>query len=96
MFLWIQILIPNIFSNHLTMYLLKRIKPLYFFLSLAIGLFVVYVFTPPPQLVVKFPSPYNAGNVIYHDDADTCFVYKADKTACPQDKSKIKPQPLQL
>lgn len=77
------------------MFLLNKIKPLYFFLSFAIGLLVVYVVTPPPQVVVKFPSPYNAGNVIYKDKADTCYMYKADRTACPRDQSLIKEQPIQ-
>ena len=78
------------------MLLLKRIKPLYFFVSFAVGLLVVYMFTPPPQVVVKFPSPYNAGSVIYNDDSNSCFVYKADKVACPRDKTLIKDQPVQI
>jgi hypothetical protein len=78
------------------MFLLKRIKPLYFFLSFAIGLFVVYIFTPPPQVVVKFPSPHNAGNLVYRDADEACFVYKADKVACPRDRTIIKDQPVQI
>lgn len=73
---------------------LGKIKPLYFFLSFAIGLFVVYIFTPPPQVVVKFPSPFNVGQVVYKNDNNACFVYKADKVACPRDKALIKEQPL--
>lgn len=78
------------------MFLLKRIKPMYFFLSFAIGLFVVYIFNPPPQVVVKFPSPHNAGNVVYRDEDNACYVYRADKTACPRDASMIKAQPVQI
>lgn len=71
-----------------------RIKPLYFFVSLAIGLFCVYVLSPPPQVVVKFPSPYNAGHITYRDPADQCYTYKAEKLDCPKDKGAIKPQPV--
>jgi len=74
---------------------LTKIKPFYFFLSFAIGLFAIYIFTPPPQVVVKFPSPYNAGNTIYTDEAEQCYVYNFDKSSCPMDKSLIKPQPIQ-
>lgn len=74
--------------------MLKYINPLFFFLAFAVGLFVVYIFNPPPNVVVKFPSPYNAGKVVYKDKSDSCYTYKADKVQCPLDKSLIKPQPL--
>lgn len=74
--------------------MLSKINPLYFILSFAIGLFFVYIITPPPEVVVKFPSPFNAGSITYKDKADTCYVYKADKVECPIDRKIIKPQPL--
>ncbi len=66
----------------------------YFFLSFGIGLFFVYIMSPQPQVVMKFPTPYNAGKIIYKDKADTCYVYKAEKSSCDLDKSKIKKQPI--
>jgi hypothetical protein len=74
--------------------MLNKIVPSYFFFSFAIGLFFVYILTPPPEVVVKFPSPYNAGQITYRDKSDTCYVYKADNVTCPMEKSMIKPQPL--
>jgi len=74
--------------------MLKRIKPLYFFLSFAIGLLVVYIFHPAPSVVVKFPSPYNAGKITYEGKHDSCYVYQANKVDCPEDKKTIKSQPL--
>ena len=77
------------------MMLLSKIHPLYFFISFAVGLFIVYIFSPPPEVVVKFPSPFNAGKIEYKtDDPNTCFVYRADSVACPREKELIKPQPL--
>jgi hypothetical protein len=76
--------------------LFKRIDPLLFFASLAIGLFFVYVFTPPPQIIMKFPSPHNAGKIVYRDKSDSCYVYKADSVSCPRDPTKIKPQPVDI
>lgn len=72
----------------------KSINPIYFIISFAIGLFLVYVFNPPPNVVVKFPSPYNAGKIVYRDKNDTCYVYKASSVSCPLDKSIVKPQPI--
>jgi hypothetical protein len=71
-----------------------KLHPLYFLLSFAVGMLYCYLTNPKPEVIVKFPSPFNAGKVVYKDD-DTCYKYKADKVECPIDKSKIKPQPLQ-
>ena len=75
--------------------LFKKIQPLYFFLAFAIGLLLCYVTNPKPEVIVKFPSPYNAGQIIYKDKADSCYKYNASKVECPIDKNLIKPQPLQ-
>jgi len=72
----------------------KIINPYWFILAIGVGFFFIYVFSPPPQVVIKFPNPYNAGKVVYHDKSDACYVYKAEKEACPLDKSLIKSQPL--
>lgn len=71
-----------------------KIHPLAFFLAFAIGLLACYVTHPKPEVVIKFPSPYNAGKVTYKDKASTCFKFKADKVECPIDKNLIKPQPI--
>lgn len=72
----------------------KIINPFYFIIALGVGLFIIYAFTPAPEVVVKFPNPFNAGKVVYKDSSDACYVYKAEKAECPADKTLIKPQPL--
>lgn len=71
-----------------------NIHPLYFFISFAIGTLCVYVITPPAEIVLKFPSPYNAGNVTYRDKANNCYRYKANKVKCGESASKVKHQPI--
>jgi len=71
-----------------------KIRPLYFMIAFALGLLYCYVTKPKPELVVKFPSPQNAGKVVYRNDDDTCFKYEASKVECPRDKNLIKPQPV--
>jgi hypothetical protein len=66
----------------------------YFFTALALGLMYVYMWTPPPQVVVKFPSPYNAGKVIYRDRDHNCVKYRSERVTCPMDQSKVRPQPI--
>ncbi len=70
------------------------IDPFYFFVAFGVGIMIVYISTPPPEIVLKFPSPYNAGQVLYRDKANSCYRYKAEDVACPRDKSKIRPQPI--
>lgn len=72
----------------------KHINPMYFFVSFAVGLFFVYIFNPSPSVVLKFPSPYNAGKIVYKDKNDTCYTYEASSVSCPLEASLIKPQPL--
>jgi hypothetical protein len=71
-----------------------NINLFYFVLSFSVGMLFIYITTPEPRVVLKFPSPYNAGDVTYRDKSNSCYRYKADKTSCPMDKSVIKPQPI--
>ncbi len=74
--------------------LLGHIRPLYFFVAFAVGLLACYLLTPPPEVVVRFPSPYNAGQVMYRDKAQNCFTYSATEVSCPRDGHGVKPQPV--
>ena len=70
------------------------IRPLFFFGALGAGLLFCYLSSPPPHVVVKFPTPYNADSTVYKDESNTCYKYAAEQVACPADKSLIKAQPL--
>lgn len=71
-----------------------QIDPFYFFIAFSLGMLIVYLSTPTPEVILKFPSPYNAGKVIYRDKANSCYKYHADDVACPKDRSLILPQPI--
>lgn len=71
-----------------------KLNPLAFFIAFAIGLLMCYATQPTPEVVVKFPSPFNAGDITYSDKSNNCFKFKAEKVSCPIDKSLIKPQPI--
>lgn len=74
--------------------MLSKIHPFYFVLSFAAGLLYCYLTNPKPEVILKFPSPYNADQVTYKDKNETCYKYKAEKVECPLDKSLIKAQPI--
>jgi hypothetical protein len=71
--------------------LFAKIRPLYFFVAFSVGLLACYIMTPPPNVVVRFPSPYNAGKVVYKDKGQSCYTFSADQVECPTDAL---PQPL--
>ena len=71
------------------------IEPLAFFIALAVGFLYAYLTTPYPRVVYKYPTPYNAGKIVYIDDADVCYKYRVQEVQCPADKDKIKTLPIQ-
>lgn len=76
------------FFNHLDPYM--------FIIAFAVGIFFCYITYPPPEYIIKHPTPENADHTIYRDDSDNCFKYKAEEVQCPNDKSKIKDTPINI
>ena len=64
-----------------------------FLVGFAVGLLYVYIATPHKRVTVRYPNPYNSGNVIYHDqDSPSCYTYESKTVTCPA--MGTKPQPL--
>lgn len=74
--------------------MLSKIHPIYFILAFTVGLLFCYLTHPKPQVVMKFPSPYNAGKIVYKNNDESCYKFKADKVSCPRDQKLIKAQPV--
>jgi len=54
----------------------------YFVLSMFLGFFVVYMITPVPKLVIKYPNIKNPDDTLYMDDNNVCYRYKKEKVDC--------------
>ena len=59
-----------------------------FLVSLAIGIFVVYISMPPTQVIYVYPTPDNEDRITYKDKADNCFHFKSIEIECPKTKVK--------
>jgi hypothetical protein len=62
-----------------------------FIAAFSVGIVACYLMAPKPKLVVRFPTPLNAGNIVYKDSDENCFVFKANKVQCTKE---TKPQPI--
>ena len=71
------------------------INPLSFFIAFAIGIFFNYIFSPPKKIIIQWPTPENAGKIIYQGSNDSCYKYKANEIKCPNDETKIKINDIQ-
>jgi hypothetical protein len=65
----------------------KFIEPFYFFISLFIGMFFVYILAPIPDIIIKYPLPNDVNNIIYKDENDMCYKYDVKAVDC--DKNDI-------
>jgi hypothetical protein len=65
------------------MFFTKYIDPFYFICSLAVGIFFVYIMRKKPRIVLKQPTPENAGSVTYVDDVGVCYKYEVKEVPCP-------------
>jgi hypothetical protein len=68
-----------------------RVNWYIFFLAFALGLFYVYISSPQPRLVIKYPTPYNANKAMYQNDDNICYKYNAEEVKC---NDKAIPQPI--
>ena len=66
-----------------------------FIVSLAIGLFIVYIWGPEERIVYVFPTPENANRIQYKDNVDNCSTFKSTEVDCPTDENEISKIPIQ-
>ena len=54
-----------------------------FFISFAVGLFMVYVFGQDLKKVYVYPTPDNVDKILFKDKAGNCVKYNLIETTCP-------------
>lgn len=59
-----------------------KIDIFFILLGLCLGFFVVYVTTPAPKIVMKYPTIDNIQDTTYVDENGVCYKYYAIEVSC--------------
>jgi hypothetical protein len=70
-------------------FLFDYIDPFVFLLALFVGLAYTYVTTPPPRVIVKYPTPFNIKDTVYQDVNGVCYRYKIREVDCPRNRDQV-------
>jgi len=68
---------------------LKYINIPVFIISLAIGLFFVYIYQAEKRVVYVYPQPDNIDYIQYKDATGTCFNAKQESVKCTSNAESI-------
>ena len=63
--------------------------PFVFFVALFLGFLIVYIIKPTPDIIIKYPTPFNTKFITYKDKVGNCFKYTPKKVKCPNEPSKF-------
>jgi hypothetical protein len=53
-----------------------------FLIAFCLGLLVIGLMEDRPEVIIRWPTPKNAGLVTYVDRASNCYEYEAKETKC--------------
>jgi hypothetical protein len=77
------------------MFITKYINIPVFLVSLAIGIFIMYVLMPDTRKIYVYPTPENVDILLYRDKTGNCFKFDEKQIPCPVNKSLINQIPVQ-
>ena len=67
-----------------------------FLISLAIGLFIVYITIPDGRIIYVYPTHENINKLQYKDTAGICFSIEEMEVTCPANENEISKIPHQV
>jgi len=59
-----------------------QVQIFYILLGLFIGFFIIYVTTPAPKIIFKYPTIQNIADTTYIDETGQCYKYFAREIKC--------------
>ncbi len=63
----------------------------FFFYGFLIGVLILCCIRKETKIFVRYPTPYNAGQIIYKDVLNNCYSLKARQTKCSNKNVLITP-----
>jgi len=81
-------------KNKINIYM-KFINIPVFIISLAVGIFLVYIGSPRPDIIYVYPNPDNLHKMQYKDKSGACFGFDAEQVTCPTRDDLIRKYPIQ-
>jgi hypothetical protein len=66
-----------------------------FIISLAFGIFAVYITVPSSRKILVYPTHENINSIQYRDKANNCFSIEEQEVKCPSNANKISKVPIQ-
>jgi hypothetical protein len=74
--------------------MLRHIKLIPLLVGLVIGVVAILMIKPEKEVVYKYPTPQNAGKVVYKDKNGVCYKYSSKEVNCDSNESRLKDFPL--
>jgi hypothetical protein len=74
--------------------MLRHIKLFPLFMGIVIGVIAILMIKPEKSVVYKYPTPENAGKIVYKDKNGVCYKYSSKEVSCDSNESKLKDFPL--
>ena len=60
-----------------------------FMLSFAVGMCIVYCFTPFPEVIVRYPRPNDTHSLRFQKENGICMEYEMKEVSCSADTNTI-------
>nr|WBF70672.1 hypothetical protein [Megavirus caiporensis] len=68
-----------------------KVEIFYIILGLFLGFFIIYITTPAPKVILKYPTIENIQSTTYVDSNGNCYKYYAQEIACPTNNKNSLP-----
>ena len=68
---------------------LYKTNLLFFFAAFIFTIFFVYLTTPQPDVIYKYPTPETAGELVYQQKDGNCYKYNSKVVPCPSNPRVI-------
>lgn len=59
-----------------------KIDIFYILLGIILGFTIIYIITPSPKIIIKYPTVDNINSTVYVDDNGMCYKYYAKEIPC--------------